>query len=110
LIVLASHRKPKIGSAEAMYWLNRRILRPSIVITPRARLWLEEAGSDWTLPRFVRLRAEAAVLLSEGRRIEATEACDHALATLRREFPSGRLPASEQDWILEIRARGIDSA
>ena len=75
----------------------------------QARQWLEEAGSDWTLETFVRSRADAAVLLSEGRRIEAAEACDQALATLRREFPSGRLPATEQDWISEIRARAIDS-
>ena len=76
----------------------------------QARQWLEEAGSDWTLETFVRSRAEAAVLLSEGRYVEATESCDQALAKLRREFPSGRLPATERDCVLGIRARAVDAA
>jgi hypothetical protein len=76
----------------------------------KARQWLEQAGSHWTLQGFVRKRAEAAVLLSEGRFLESIESYEQALAMLRWEFPSGKVPACQQEWVLDIRARALQSA
>jgi len=75
----------------------------------KARQWLEQAGSHWTSQGFVRKRAEAAVLLSEGRLLESIECCEQASAMLRWEFPSGKVPACQQEWVLDIRARARQS-
>jgi hypothetical protein len=65
-----------------------------------ARTWLEQAGNK-SVDAHSWFRAQAAVLLAEGERIEARESASRGLAALENASHAGRVLA-EADWLRDI--------
>jgi hypothetical protein len=74
----------------------------------RARQWLEQVKHG-QVEEQTRLRGEAAVLLAEGRRVEASEKVQAALAALPQSAdPGGAL--AETDWLNHLRTECAQGA
>jgi hypothetical protein len=66
-----------------------------------ARAWLDQPKAGLAVPPYTRLRAEAAVLLAEGRYAEACAAAERGLALTARTFDPG-LAQAEAEWLNEL--------